>query len=639
LDLEVTEPWRSGDAFADSLVAVTPGYLTGAVGKPGRVLVAPKTGQELSPRIAGDEVFDALVATVGLAGLDSLPDAVRISADGLLRVRGLVFVVRETGILVLRARDAQGRENGFEKRIEQYVGGVGDLPPEWNGPGPWNEPVDAALAAWAASPYAREHGGGLYFFAFDLPEDTVSVDIGMTDDRVPWLSHWGVVAFEAVTAAEVRRHDYDETHRQTTVDVIDGALGIDPSSRALLHPGATYTVKVDYSVLATDADEKGNPIAVADPLPEDHSKSFRFRTDDAAPVDLAPFVLATNPADGEDAVFFEDSIRIVFAGGATRRLYKEYGIDLFARVRAASGRHPPSPTDLAPGLVLLANTSKPSIDIAAEVFTPFEGALRDAVKDQDCIPSDQLVGEPHDMVVIPMALEPMTGYVLDVEGRDSQGQLQIGGGRDPALRRSFTTSRYGSVADFAAAIKAAGVRATDVRDTTLGDRHIADPAPFASLGGGTSPEVTVSDIAFETALRNVGWAEFARPAAPRVTVLWTSAGGTAPQPFGIFIETPEAAWRSRGVPEEVADAAGSKAWTLVPRPWLAMTSASPAVARFIHTTGGMRTLVLLNDGARSETVEVALERIFRRLFEGTDNAPAPSLALQVSLDRAPWEDG
>ena len=47
----------------------------------------------------------------------------------------------------------------------------------------------------------------------------------------------------------------------------------------------------------------------------------------------------------------------------------------------------------------------------------------------------------------------------------------------------------------------------------------------------------------------------------------------------------------------------------------------------------------LNNGARGQMVEVALQRIYRKLFEGTDNAPAPSLALQVTLDRAPWEDG
>lgn len=628
LDLAVREPWRSGDPLADGLVSVKPAYVAGIADSSARVLVSPKTGPELQPRTSGaDPAFDAIVESVGIMKLDTLADALRIDANGLRRARGLVFTVREAANFQVRGRNAAGEWNGFEASIDHYINDLNQIPDAWNwGSDPWKEAVRSAYGATVAM-FRRSVNLDFHIFDFDLPDGTVAIDIGINDDGGPDWSRWGLVAFEGLTEAEFIRQDFDEQHSKNTQSVTNGALAQDSAKLALLRPGATYNVTVKYSVQSTDADDNGNPIVPKAPeeLPApEHRQTFRFRTSTEPPKELGTFVLATNPTEGEDEVFYEDVIRVAFVNGAVRRLYKAYGIDLFATVRAASGRHPATPHAPQGGAIDLASLA--AVAIPAVVFTPFESSLREAlgVRQADCIPVDNLVGDPHDLVPIPLPLEPSTGYVLDLEGRDKDGDVLVGGGRHPALRRSFTTSRYASAEHFAAAINS----------TTIRHRHVAAPGPLAALGampGGGA----ISDLSFEAALQSADWGDYDRTSQPRVTVLWTGNAGGEQRPFAIFIETPESAWRERGLPQEVP-VDDAKIWKMVSKPWLQMTSAS-ANARFVRATSGMRTLVLLGDGARGQTITIELLRTHDSLYEGGEPAPPPAQALQVKLDAAPWE--
>lgn len=638
--MTVTEPWRSGSPLSDALVDIEPGFVLAGTDPRQRVLAAPLTTPDLRPRVPGDPDFDALVGAFGLPRLETLADAIRLDTDGIRRLRALVFVVRETGRIVLRARGAAREALGVEISEEDFgneIGTFADLPQEWRDPGgPWLDEVAALFSAGMPTLIARLPA--LVLFELDLPEGTATVDLGMVDNPADHPGRWGLLVVEATTEAEFRRHSFDETTQSEKRKVVDGALGADESKRALLKPNSAYSVAVTYAVDTADADPNGNAVPGTEVKGEvDMTQTFHFRTDALPPSWLDPFVLATSPAEGEDAVFYADPIRLVFASQAVRRLYKAYGAELYASVKAASGNHPRG-NAFDPALLEFSLSSAGPLAVPAQAVAPFSAMLAAAITDPDaaggpkllhCLPFDAVVTDPHELVPIDLELEPVTGYVMDLVIRDGAGRRMFDDPSPPSLRRSFTTSRYGSHEAFAA----------DVRQTPVRHAYMADPAALAVLGqgGAAGAVVPVADLDFETALRTAGWADLTRPTRPRVTVIWTD-GGADPQPFGVMVEATEPFWRSRGLPEEVS-ADGVKSYRLVPRPWLDLREdgAAPVAARLLRSTGGARVLAVLAPGARGRRLRLTLRRIHHPLFEGNlDQLPAT--ALDVALDAAPWED-
>lgn len=638
--MTVTEPWRSGSPLPDALVDVEPGLVLAETDPMQRVLAAPLTTPEFRPRVPGDPDFEALAAAFGLPKLETLPDAIRLNTDGIRRLRALVFVTKETGRIVLRARGAAGEELGFEVSVEDFGGEIGafaDLPKEWRDPdGPWVDEVTALFSA--GMPTLMTRLSTLVLFEVDLPEGTAIVDLGMVDNPADRPGRWGLLVTEGTTEAEFRRHSFDETTQSEKRKVVDGALGADESKRALLKPNSTYAVAVIYAVDTADADPNGNAVSGTEVEGKvDMTQTFRFRTDAAPPSRLEPFVLATSPAEGEDSVFYADPIRLVFASQAVRRLYKAYGAELYASVRAASGNHPRG-NAFDPALLEFSLSAAGPLAVPAQAVTPFSAMLAEAITDRDaaggpklldCLPFDAVVTDPHELVPINLELEPVTGYVMDLVIRKGAKQRMFDDPSHPSLRRSFTTSRYGSHEAFA----------TDVKQTPVRHAYMADPAALEVLGqgGAGGAVVPVADLDFETALRTAGWADLTRPTRPRVTVIWTG-GGADPQPFGVMVEATEPFWRSRGLPEEIT-ADDVKSYRLVPRPWLELREdgAAPVAARILRSTGGARVLAVLAPGSRGRQLRLALRRIHHPLFEGnTDQVDA--VALDVALNAAPWED-
>jgi hypothetical protein len=309
---------------------------------------------------------------------------------------------------------------------------------------------------------------------------------------------------------------------------------------------------------------------------------------------------------------------------------KAYGRDLFAVVKAASGKQPPASSDFDPARVQLELAVNPPKSLAAIAITPFEGALREAVEHQSCI-DREFKRNRHELCTLKMQLEPCTEYILDLEASPA-----VGNSAYPMLRFNFTTSRYADMQAFAA----------DVAGAEVMHRHLANPVAltaFASANPGT-PVLAVSDAEFENALRAVRWGDLKRPTTPRVTMIWHGGGGAPPQPFALFIETTEPQWRTRGVPELVlsspGDPDGIKHYRMVQRPWLDLTesSAGPArVSRFVHSTDGARTLAILKPGVRGGTLKISLRRLPHPLFEG-GGATTVALLATVDLTKAPWED-
>ncbi|TXH47433.1 MAG: hypothetical protein E6Q92_00595 [Burkholderiaceae bacterium] len=639
--LEITEPWRSGSPLSDALVDVDPAFILSGAATTQRAVAAPWTTTELKPRAPGDETFDALAAAVGLPRLRTLADALRLRTRGIRRLRALAFLTREAAQLMLVARDAADEETGFRASANdagRLIGSVAELPEPWRDPaGPWHDRVAPLVGAGMPTLMARRPV--LLLFEVDLPEGTMGVDLGLVDNPPDPPGRWGLMVIEATTQAEFVRHAFDETSQADKRQVIDGALGADESKRALLKPDACYAVAVSYEVSTADADGDGQPVSgsVVD-TPGDITRTFRFRTDALPPSHLDAFVLATDPAEDDEAMFCADPIRIVFTSQAVRRLYAAYGARLVASVRAASGNHPRGDA-FDPKLRAFPLSDAHVATAPAQVVKPFQSMLTEAITGPDggdgrrvlqCLPFEEVQTDPHEVVTLPLELEPLTGYVVDLKVIGKNGRALLEDSPQPALRRSFTTSRYRSHSDFAA----------DLKSTPVQHAFVPTPDALAALGQGSPAGalVQVADLALETALRGAGLPVAPPPRQPRVTVLWTQGAGAA-QPIGVLLDATEPLWRSRAVPKEEIARDGRRSHRLAPVPWLELREAGvdAIVARFVRGAGAARVLIVLQPAARERHLKLALRRMNHVLFEGRsshDDQPA----LDVRLASAPWED-
>jgi hypothetical protein len=635
--LTVTEPWRTGDPLADALASVRAAYVFGNAAildredlTGGHLLVAPRTGVQLTPAVPGDD-FEKLFEKVVLAQTDDLlGDAVRFHAGGLTRVRLLLFGNGRLlpGTLVLRTLADDGQKTAGDVDvigggIAQPVPNEASLPPEWRDPSsPWQPLLAAAEAAWLRFKQTSPESLDLALVDTSLPDGTTQIELGLRADAAITETSWGMLLFEGWTTAEETRSAWDSESRQQQIDVVNGFLGADDAKRALLVPDAIYTVTVGYDVDVADADDKGNPQTAGAVSSTGQQQSFRFQTSAAPPARLDPWVLATAPEASEQFVFHGEPLRVVFASGAVRRLFNAYGpdVDLYAVARAASGDHPaPAPA--------FANTA----DTPALVLLPFTAALSAAAGSQPCL-SGSL--SSHERITLELPLDRLTDYVLDIQvGQSTTPPLY------PLFRQSFTTSRYESLGALAATVQQAMAQP--------GHRRVADADPVVGLA--TAPgsvPLQVADVVFEQALQAVGWGEYGRPSDPRVTLIWRDppAAGQHYAPVAVLIETPEPLWRARDVPMEVSDAVGTRRFALQARPWLSVVEtpvAGSVVSRLVHTTDGARTLVILMPSIAQTggALALAASRAHHELLEG-DNAVETVRLGQLAVPiGAPWEAG
>jgi hypothetical protein len=251
----VSEPWRTGDAVADSLADVFPAYVFGVEGVGHRLLVAPRTGMGPKPAVPGDDAFVDLFSQVH-PGNRRLGDALRIRTGTLRELRLLLFVHETVGIggrLQLQALKDNGDRIGAAQQIEPPVAhsvtAAAAYPPPFLDPGkPWQPLIAGATAAWTGLVNAVDFSGTLVQVHVRLPAATAQVEIGLAGDVDVRGPSWGILVFDSVTDAEVRRRAHRREERDRQIAVVDGALGADQASRALLEPDATYTLTVGYDV-------------------------------------------------------------------------------------------------------------------------------------------------------------------------------------------------------------------------------------------------------------------------------------------------------------------------------------------------------------------------------------------------------
>jgi hypothetical protein len=338
-------------------------------------------------------------------------------------------------------------------------------------------------------------------------------------------------------------------------------------------------------------------------------------------------MLCTLPAEGEQHVFGEEPIKVVFGTNDIGRIYDAYGYRLQARLRASSARHP-EPTPAAPHPFPIDETTLHMLK--GHVLSPWEETAAQVI-DGKCIPIDE-ERVRHSMVTMPIPLDPLTDYILDVERVPKGAPEGVAGER--VYRRSFSTSRYGTLDRFAETFQAVRV-----------EHRYAAPGALQGVGALFAARAPQGNE-LDTALINAGLEPLPVPSLPRVVVFWEQANPAAtPQPAAVLVDGPEPLWRARPLPSKVIDPppASTQRWELTPRQWLKLAvepGSDPVADVIVPAPGAQRALVTLKPASRGMRLKLALQRVAQTedFLDGPGATDQFANIADIRFDRAPWEE-
>ena len=552
-----------------------------------------------------------------------LADAVVIRPGEFVRGRVLLFVPRRAmrGMLVVRQLDAAG------VTLDEHVVDASDevnwatLPGEWTDvSGPWDD--DIFLVMQHLTTLAKEQYAAV-LVELKSPSVTDAIVVGIRGEALQLLEKvlggppFYVAAVEALLSAELGRYDYDQSTVTKNHEILEATLGAKSGKVALLTPNTTYRVDVDWNAVATNA-------SVTTPVVRTGVETYWFRTAADPPAQLDPWVLATQPYEAERHVFGHEPLDIVFATNDLLDLYDAHGFRLEVRLQAASSKHPtvangnlPHPTPLQ--LV--------TVPIKASVLSPWEDTVLQMVSDLDCVDVDE-DRERHLKTTIALPLDAVTDYLLDIEKVPKASPAGTRG--DRLLRRSFTTSRFPTLAGLAEYMRSVGVV-----------HRYAPSGAIAAMAGALTTDTPLGE-AFDAAMESAGLGRLPVPTMPAITVYWE--GGVTPQPTAVLIDCSEPLWREREVAHLVPlPQTDIQHWELERALWVSPARSSGAttnVTRIIQAPGGQRGLVVLAPGSRGTRL---LMHLLRTAFtEAYLDGPTATDELQPIIDigfhRAPWEE-
>lgn len=539
--------------------------------------------------------------------------------------RLLLFVQRPLlgGALVLRVMDETGAIIDERRPDSTDICSWASLPSTWTDPNsPWDDDVSLVMQHLNALPQ-RVHVPILVHLKGASAADRILIGIvpDAHEEKLPGPPYY-VAALEALTTAEIGRSDFDSHTVIRDRDVLEAALAADSGEVALLVPNTTYRVNVNWSASAYNTSDPSSVV----PQPNTQV-SFWFRTAAAPPDRLDGWILATMPYDGERNVFGNEPLQIAFATNDVLRLFDAYDQRLEIRIWAASANHPEPDSDGVPSPFGLDTTSV--VPVAAAILSPWELAVVELV-DGTCVPVDGN-RERHTVTSIPIPLEPRTDYLLDVERVDKTAAAGTRGTR--IFRRSFSTSLFPTLADFAAYFQGARVVSRAV-PTGL---TAAVAAAFASR----QPEGEELDVILRGTATQPGIEPLPVPDRPRIWVWWE--GGGTPSPTAIIVDSTEPLWRDRERAKLVTmTGTNVEHYELSRDEWVAPVEAagSDSVARIVRAPGGQRAIVILKPGSRGKTVKLALRRraFTESYLDGASATDQVESLVDVGLARAPWEE-
>jgi hypothetical protein len=489
------------------------------------------------------------------------------------------------------------------------TGVVTGLPARWlDSAGPWLthvQPAAAFLADLAAGRLRR-------VVAEIKPEpETVRIQLLVPNDA-PIVAPPAVVVgvVEVCPQADAERAATDEVVKQgqieTMIDYLNGGAIV-----PLLEPNKTYTLKARYDVRMRMAG--GSPGS-----PTTRTDEFRFKTDAAAPARLDPWVLGTTPDDEARHHFTDDPVRLVFNDLAILQLYGAYGKQLRFVLRTADGV--PIPTH-----------EIDSLDpVEAGVTTPYRDTLEAMIAAGKLPCAGTATAEQHGSWTSPVPLRPLMDYTLDVEMDPAPAPPPADEPRVPLFRRTFTTSRFASVAALVEDLQRRRIR------------HRALKAQISGLAG-----TVVADAVLQEALATAGEQALPAPETSGIVVYWARRpGATVFSLHAILIDAAEPLWRTRQEPtlETVPGQLDPAYKRIVPGEADALRlveQGSSAIARFVRSPGGTRTLALVKDSfvvpAAGATITIRAERPASTLY-GLAADAVTVLALELGdAGAAPWE--
>jgi hypothetical protein len=596
-----------------------------------------------------------LLAEAAAQATDHLDDAVTFRMKEIVSCRFLLLVpaiALRTGTLRMRAFKQDGSLID-EWRIDgasdpsRTINSRDDLPKQWIDPGgPWHCRVDEVFEYFQMLRRTAENKG-LVMVLVDAkaPDGTYYVQLGIADvekllgegfARPAFLT--GVV--ETMTAAEVERQDIETSISSHKVDELNGALTGIQNPPALLLPAKEYTLQVDWEYATCDAG--GSNVGAW----TGESQAFTFRTDNKPlaprplatpdgegpqqlPVRLDPWIMLTDPDDGDHFRFHGPSIKVVFSVDYLLKMFETYGVTLQAKVRSASYKNsdPASPNFGKTFAGLDAANTK--LLMGPSVLSPWEDMVRDVVADKACINSSGDVYR-HTIMDVNLLLEPRTDYILDIEDANA-APATAGGLVTPLFRRAFTTSRYANASEMCADV----AKASMLEYPAI----VADIDELLALGSATLP---LSSAALDSALRKAGLRPVVDVPEAVFEVLWVESGGSL-QPRVIVIRTPEPLARMCKEPEAYSPPGQPRLQreviTLVDKPYLEViqtTGVAGAPPMQIVTQPGMNTVILLIENGRNAPIDLSL-RQHDNPFLGEGSGVTDIELLRFTLDAATWE--
>jgi hypothetical protein len=589
-------------------------------------------------------------------------DIVALFTGEIARLRSLLYVPRlvlEKGLMEMRCFDLNGKllarlcidgANDISRRVSI----VEDAPKEWLDPEkPWRCRVLEVLDFLDIPDQRRERPGIVVLVETNVPKETAYVHFGihevllLTENGVPRPSYL-VALVETLATAEIVRHDSESLIKQHQQSEINGGLTAMAAPPALLLPDTEYAVTVDWDYAICDANGGGNLQW------EDKVQTYRFRTDrvplaprvvrppgeeadKTLPTRLDPWVLTTDPEEGEHFYFYGLPVRIVLSVDYLLTMFQTYGVALQAKVRASSFRNV-SPT--SPGFpntiavlndavtaALTGGTINAEPLVGTSVLTPWEDMARNVLAEQPCVDMSGAVTR-HTIVDLDLLLEPLTDYILDVEPVDAPAP-EPGQPARPMFRRSFVTSRYANPEEMCASVGQA-------RFTELPAGDIAELEALA-----TAP-APLSRSQIDDALRTAGLRPVLDVTAPEIEVLWNASGATQ-QPRVVVLRTPEPLVRTRKQPVNIAPPGQPRLQREVivmeDRPYLevvASTDVPGAAGLTVIGQPGLNVVIMLVAEGRGKPISVSLRRhdsAFLGEVEGTSDIDL----FTMTLDAAIWE--
>ena len=480
----------------------------------------------------GDLLSDLISEALGQVD-DALDDVVAIRAGEIVMCRILLFVPEQVlaGSLIMRCFAQDGRVLD-----ELVVDGAGwrssvvqdhhELPEKWiDADGPWHCRVDEVWALFERLRQRhRERPGSIVLVETEVPDGTFYVHLGVRDAAALVKDGLGRPSFlvgivETLTAAEVERHHVQSSMHSHMLDEINGGLKAAPGPPALMLPSTEYALTVDWEFATCKED--GSDVGTY----TERTQIFRFRTDDrplaprsitppgggqpqVMPVRLDPWVLTTDPDEGERFYFSGSSIKVTFSVDYLLAMWDTYGVPLQAKVRAVSFKNssPASPNFAQTFALLDANTVKPLL--GAAVLTPWESMVSSLGL---CVDTSGEIRR-HTILDVNLLLEPRTDYILDIEPV-TVAAPPPGSATSPLFRRAFTTSRYADVAEMCA----------DVATSTVTE-FPSTPGDIAALAALAGAPGTLSSAALDAALRAAGLRPVVEVPDPEIEVLWVQTG-------------------------------------------------------------------------------------------------------------------